>query len=1077
MGKKDKKQLLSPDKDSSKLLDYLKNYGDSELAQPPEEALFDPQIQNISLALTQELANLASGTLFDIGCGKGILLRRLIEIREFIDKKWLYFCTDYDEKISDVLKLAMELKVHRLCEASPLDEFYSTWPDEKIAPRPYIGVLRNLFHELDIDHTTKLLFAIVSNFRKNDVLFIQDLMVFPASERGNACWSPFNFNRLLGSIGFSTIHTPETTHKGNKWFSIIARRNDDPPISYDTIKNIVTTERKKQYEYWIKLGWLAPDDERYRNVRQAKLDFDLQVSALHQQLMKVQSSIVQPLTPEQQSQIVKKTFTKYLNTFNTDAAFRILKPIKEPKCEDRRNHQGWLEEFLRDEDATAAILQGSQMIGKTTLVQKVLSGRAYDKKVVILNVQFTSSIWNIIEHLLSEIGCQLSFELLRSLKNYSFRDIRDDIIHFINSFNDRIIIVIENFERLLNTCGDISDEEIKDLISIIAAGQHAKLIITTRKKPNLQFIPSEKFAIPSPVFGRLPEGPYVEHILDDYNDRTKLGVVDYPVELLKVIDNHPHLAVLAAIIVCKEGKASLSDPDFLNLVKNQLREELLQRIVDDRTRPILEILSLVRIPVPRNMLESLISKECVHAAEEDSLIYNVFDNVRDDLFTIIGPFKKHIGDDDFISADEFEKPDNGIDLHKKIVLQYAQLYREDNDPRWLRELYYHTIVAGDPQKLEEFGLAYKSEIFWAGDYWFRHLKRYDEALWAFETVRKLGLKTDFTEMRFAACLMRVRKPEKVAAGVALYSALIKRNPNWYGVKTSFIDSLLWLKRYQDALDKLIEYQMPNNDDSWIIHEYGKAYLGLHRYTEAISAFERQIKINTDAFVHDILARSYHKIGDAANVKRVLESGLKRYRTNRRLKLTYASYLIRIGTTASLQEAEPILYELYNNFPTDGRILQQYCKLLCQSERVNEAEKIWNTQSKKISAVEYKKSIHISILIAKKQWCDAINELRDISSIDEHLVGMKKKVYLTWARHEDDKNEQRRIALEGLNINMASSLENNIPLMVTSARLARLAGNDTRYAEIVAKVNTINPRVSYMLTQEEDALSYLEEDIF
>jgi tetratricopeptide (TPR) repeat protein len=1084
MGKKYKKNKRTLSKNSSDaLLKYLGNYGEPELTQPAEEALFDTQIKNLSLPLTEAISTHTTGTILDVGCGDGILLNRLVSISDFINSKWSYLGIDYEEKTSGVLQIAIKAKIHRRIETLNLDQFYSNWPTEDIATKPYIVIVRNVFHELDIDATTTLLCHLANNLQVPDMLLIQDLLVFPDSERGNVCWTLNNFNRLLKNIGFSTTQTDEITPKGNRWFSIIAKRDNSQRQTNDAIKKCVLYERKKQYEYWNNLGWLVSDDDKYRDVKLAKIDFDLQCAALHQQLMKSPEGIVQQLTSQQQAQITKKTFIKQLSFFNPETAFKFIKQVEEPKCENRRNHQDWLENFLRDENASVAVLAGGQLIGKTTLVQKVLSGRAYEKKVVMIDIYFTSSVWNLIEHFLSEIGCHVSYELLKSLKNFSFEDIRDELRHFITNFSDRVIIVIDHFERLLNSNGDISDKEIRDLLSIIAEVEHAKLIITSRRKPNLHFIASEKLSKPAPPIGRLPEVPdrahiYVEHILDNYNDRAKLGIVNYPVELLKAIDNHPHLAVLVALIIRKKGKDSLGDTDFLISVQNQLREELLQRIVDDQSRPILEILSLVRIPVPRNMLESLTSKDCVHTAEEDCLIYKVFDNLRDDLFTIIGPFKKQNRDDEFESFEDFEnKEDKEIGLHKKVAHWYAQLYNSDKDPRWLRELYYHTIAAGDANLIEEFGLAYKSEIFFAGDYWFRYLKKYNEALWAFETVHKLGLKTDFTEMRLAACLMRVYKPEKVKEGEILYQDLILRNPNWLGIKTSYIDSLLYLKRYKDALDKLVEYRLPDDDDHWIIHEYGKAYLGLHRYKEAINAFERQLKIDTDAFVFDILARAYHKIGEAEHVNRILKNGLNRHKTNRRLKLTYAAYLVRIGNTESLKEAEPILKELYNSFPTDGRIFQQYCKLLCQTMRVDEAEQFWNLQKDKISPLEYRTPIHITILIGKKNWPAAIDKLKDISLSDEHLVGMKKKVYLTWARSEKEKSEQQRIAQEGLNVNMEPSLENNIPLMVTSARLARLAGNDEQYSVILKKVGHINASIANMLSHEDEALSYLEEDIF
>ena len=124
-----------------------------------------------------------------------------------------------------------------------------------------------------------------------------------------------------------------------------------------------------------------------------------------------------------------------------------------------------------------------------------------------------------------------------------------------------------------------------------------------------------------------------------------------------------------------------------------------------------------------------------------------------------------------ISFDELESlniQDNKIEKereqHRRIAYWYKRLYREHQDPRWIRELYYHTMAAGDKEEAKEFGALYKSEIFFVGYYWFRVLKRYEDALWAYQTAHKLGLRTELTEMRMAACLMRVndRNNEKKA---------------------------------------------------------------------------------------------------------------------------------------------------------------------------------------------------------------------------------------------------------------------------------------------------------------------------
>ncbi len=1082
MSKKKKKKHLKDfrkdecKRDPEKLSEYLNKYGDSGSAQPYDKALYDPQIKTLSLPLSEEISSLPQGTVFDIGCGNGILLKRLVEINAFRDSSWIYFATDYEEKIKDVLKLAVDIRMHRRCEACELEKFYSEWPNANLAPKPYVAVIRNVFHEIDIYETAKLLHHVVNNFQKRDILFVQDLEVFPVGERGNACWLSNFFNNVLNGIGFKSHCIEEPTLKGNRWFTAMATRDDTTAPDYDTVRKIILSERTNQYKHWLELGWLVPDDQVSRDIRIAKVDFDLQCAALHKQLRKVQPDKIGPMTKEQQSKIVKELFSQQLRSFTTLS----YSPIKPPRSfRDRKQEQNKLEEFLRD-DSSVVIVRGGPFTGKTVLVQEVLSHRAYEKQIAEVDIQYTSSVWNLIEQFLSSIGYKISYELISGLPNISFSDIKDEIEHFVTNISDKIIVGIDHFERLLNYSSKIADNEIKEFLEIIVNAPKSKLILTTRRDPNLDFINPDKFSPNKPyVVGRFPEGTYVVNVLDDFVDRVQIGIKEYPEELLNVIDRHPYLTVLSGMIIKKEGKECLENEEFLYLVKNRLREELLSRVVDERTRPLIEFLSKLRIAVPIQMLESLAGKDSVKAAVEDCLIYDVYDYARRDLYRGIGVFRNYGRDEDSLDlSQEFikDKTEEEKRSHESIAQCYAKLYREDKDPRWVRELYYHTIIAGEPEKIKEFGVVYVGEIFWAGDFWFKVAKKYKDALWAFLLVHKLGLKNDFTQMRLAGCLMRVQEPDKEKEGEDLYKKLIQEDDQSRSFKTSYIDSLLHLKRYSDALDRLNEYGFEGEGDAWIIHEYGRAYFGLHQYRKAVEAFEKQLKLQQDAFVYDILARAYHKLGDDDNMSRVLSEGLNRHKTNKRLILTHASKMILSVNPDVYRPAFSILEDLMRNYPTDGRILQQYCKLLCKDGRVSDARDLWEKYRNRIFPEAYRLSIHIEILSGEKKWGKAIEQLKEISPDDEHLVGRKRKVYLLWARSETDEMKSREIAINGLNVRMDVALENNIPIMVTSARLAKIAGNTDEFQRITEKIDETNSRIADMLIHEDEKLLYWEDDL-
>ncbi len=230
-------------------------------------------------------------------------------------------------------------------------------------------------------------------------------------------------------------------------------------------------------------------------------------------------------------------------------------------------------------------------------------------------------------------------------------------------------------------------------------------------------------------------------------------------------------------------------------------------------------------------------------------------------------------------------------------------------------------------------------------------------------------------------------------------------------------------------------------------------------------------------VFHMLARAYHRTGDKDNALRVVRAGRKWYADDKQLKIDYAAQLIRLGQEADKQEAETIPRSLQLNVPGDGRVLQQLCKLLCGEGRVEEAEAAIRGQD--IYPERYRIPISVEIAIGRKRFEEALSILRDTATGDEHLIGLTRKVYLRWARvvEHTDPAEAREIAIDGLRGDLGPALRNNIPIMVTSARLAAIAGDDRAFGELVSEIERLNPGVSAMLRDEEEGIAYWEEDLF
>jgi tetratricopeptide (TPR) repeat protein len=684
----------------------------------------------------------------------------------------------------------------------------------------------------------------------------------------------------------------------------------------------------------------------------------------------------------------------------------------------------------------------------------------------------------LIEQYLAGIGCVVPNDLLATFEHLTFNSLEEPLKILVDRVSRNTVVCFDHFERSLDPNSVISDGDIQRFLSILVQGPSAKVILTTRRSPAITLLPIEvRVNAQQPTVGRFPHGEHVENVLDDFVNRAALGIAEYPEELLLAIDRLPYLAALAGRVIRAESGESLQDPRFLPLVKKRLRAALLYRIVTPEAKPALDLSRVLRIPVPRRMLEALAGEVAVKAAEDLGLIYTVRDRLAGELLT--GPailredFEKDADDEDIAQ----EESRRGRRRHVQAAHWYERLYREERDPRWLRESYYHTTVNADPERLRNFGVLYRDELFAAGEYWFqddkdfKFARDFKSALVAFQAAYSLGLRTYLCRMRIASCQMRVGDRK---AGEDLYHKLIAEYSNNSGPKTSYVDSLLYCRDFTGALKALHAFSFSVEDDPWIAHEFGKAYLGLHKYADAARAFEYQLSVAPKPVVYHMLARAYHRLGEKDEVTRVLEDGLASYGDDAYLKLDYAAHLIRLGHIEPGCYAESLLASL----PQDGRVLQQLVKLLCAQDRADEAVQLLNDRDWRISPERYKTPIQVEIYIAKQEFEHALSALRNIPSDDEHLVGLKKKVYLRWTRSARSALERKRIAEEGLSVPLDAALRRNIPIMVTSARLALLADDLPQFEGLLSEISALNAQVAeFLRAEEEGEIAYWEEVAF
>src|SRR6266404_9075916 len=345
----------------------------------------------------------------------------------------------------------------------------------------------------------------------------------------------------------------------------------------------------------------------------ALLDLDLQVAALNRQLLAVNAQGIAPPSPDEQARIAATALDRQLANFNPEVSLQNALSLRRPdNFRDRAHNQDALEHFLVGGDKVA-VVAGGPLMGKSHLVTEVLARRAYSRQAIVIDLQVTSSVWNVLEQYLSGLGAAVSFEVMAGFRNLSFHQFQGGIEDVVNRSAPFCVLVFDHFERILKA-GDttIADPETERLIQLLVTAEKAKVVITSSIDPKLPFMDTiDAVRARQPIVGRFPEGKHVENVLDDFVNRAAIGLSNYPTELLEGIDRYPYLAALAGRIIGKEGAGALDDKIFLSQVRNRLRSELLRRIIDETARPAAELLSIVRIPIPRDMFEALAGAESV----------------------------------------------------------------------------------------------------------------------------------------------------------------------------------------------------------------------------------------------------------------------------------------------------------------------------------------------------------------------------------------------------------------------------------------------------------------------------------
>ncbi|MDD2300465.1 MAG: hypothetical protein PHU69_12620 [Fermentimonas sp.] len=1038
----------------------------------------DTQIKSLTPFIFSALSTSHEGTIVDYGCGKGILLNRLCQISEFFKSQWNYCGVDVQEDYEeDIAQLAVGYKLRRRSEFRSVDDYSKLNINANRKnlnfPSPVMFVCRNVLHELSINETAMLLYNALNTLLANEILIIQDLYTFPSLELKHACWEPTLLTELLTHVGFTGSVLPDDTAHGNTYYTYSGTKKDSHSITLSGVEDEVYKYRKKQLELWTPMY----RDNKYHNdcrdIEIAQHDFTYQYAALCYIVMEYKSIDITVSAQTDRFIFQDTVLNCYNNLLTGSLCFKEYNPTV-VRFRDRAKGQDILNDFIIGVQ-NISIVYGSPLIGKTSLINEVV-GRKKERSMIVLDFKYSSNIWNLLEEFYSSLGQKLNLQpLLQDNTALNYNDVKEIISNTIKLCASRCLVIFDHFEKVIDNNGNINNEDIHSFIFEFVSNTQAKIIVSSNIKLPKFEVSCIEYGKPVVIeLKRLPTKKHVINILDDYIDRSSIHLGYYPNDLIEAIDGLPYLASLAGRIVASKGIHYLDDHAFMSDLKNKMRQELMMHLVTDVTSRLVITLSLLRIAVPMSLIKPLSSENAIAEALDKGLLYREYSFAGVVHYSGIKTFRTQLQEDEMMIDSDTGQLININQLHQELSHQFKMLFLRDKEPKWLRESHYHLICTGDKTVIEKFGVLFCDEFYDAGCEWqYRH--EYNKAEYAFDLAYSYGSTINNLQIKRASVKMRVGKTKE---SIDLYHQIINKYPSWGSAKSSFIDSFLSVRKFDDAFNLLKTYGIGyQRSKDYVLYQFARAHLGLHQYREARDAITKALQIHSSDRYFDILMLSLRKLGQVNELKSSLIAARKEYPNNVRIAIDYASYLIHTKESNLMKEAEVILINILSDFRGEGFALKQLCKLYYLQGRKADALDVYKDNVDFIRPSWMKWTIEFEMLLSQNKWLECIGLIETNKSSNEiNALCYEKKTYLLWSislRNEDKKE----IAQRGLSIPISTAYRSNIPLMVMQAKLAKLAENDAVYEETLRLIEKTNPSIASEIKQKNYFYDLLEDVFF
>ena len=907
-------------------------------------------------------------------------------------------------------------------------------------------IIKNVIHEMtSIAELGEIIHKLLKILSENGTIIVQDMEILPHHELGVCPYVATDLKKVFEENGLECTLTLYESFRGIPLYTLTGKKVEEPKTAKIISDKLLSIRE-------IRLN--AIKEQLYMQMEKKKADEGFMCILQHFDYVAIQKQI--SAYKEEKSPLSEFEIFKYYLTLYEGNIGDILEH-KSRNIQDIywfQNRGYALEMFKGDflsSHNTVLFLYGPRTFGKTTFALESFKSRNPYRKPIYIKVPKNCDYWKFIENLFFEMEVDVSLD---KLSTASKQEITNVILDFVSKFSDKVIFCFDDFENILES-NQIADKDLEGLLSKLSKiGDIKCFLVSNRPLRNINEVFDNFF---EHKLGLFPKDYHVEQVLDALIERKDFGVEKYPAELISAIGRHPAIAFLVGKNIRKYGSVDLVLKNNIQSIKKKVINSILEDIdLTPSEEKILCIMSLFVGPEYCKVIEKIIKDSNAFA----SLVEKGFIYFYGSKYFILDTLKEHFQG----HASELEDYN---DITDKMTGVYTDEFKDNKG--YLKINYYRKLInfrlfKGETEvDLDPSDEYYSSELAELADTYFR-IRDYNEALNIYEKLISSKKSQIRYQMRRASCLVRLRNPK----GRKYYEELIEKYEN-YSIRSSYIDSLIYVNKYETAFKKLEKY-FGLDIDNYYPYQFKQRAQIEESFGKYDLAEELYINYIGEKFTdHNLmlLINMYLKIGDTEGALETINNYERFLKGSKLLKAEKGKLLERLGDNHSAME---ILEGLYNTNPLIAEYLLPLVRVLLNLSKEDRIylEKAKNIIKKSDKAKPRNLYIQAKILlmIEEEDFTKAerllFREFPDEKyRNDVYTNGLKATFYTKKGIFYKEKELPQyenilRKALEFTDLGFSLS---NVPLLMQRIGILREMGETALIDETKEKILGVNPNIS------------------